>query len=171
MRWPDDERLYLALVVVVLITTGLVYLGSLPRDPVHGTLAPTADAAAATSTGSKPVATTGSPAPPPVVALRVTVWPRGAGGPRLTWTVTCPPASGACRTAITRRALLMSERPGPCSNRSGRAEAVVVGRVAGRHVVAWLDQRDGCGVERWRALLPVLTARTTTDGGGKSARS
>ena len=168
MRWPDDERLYMALVVVIMLVAGLVYLSSLPRDPVHGALTPQAQALPGLAPRARPAT------PPKAVAdvnLQVTVWPRGPGGPRLRWNITCPPASAPCRTAISRRALLMREPAGPCSGRSGRAEALVVGRVAGRHVVAWLDQRDGCGARRWRALLPLVGVRPPPADGGKSARS
>lgn len=168
MRWPDDERLYVALVVVVLLLAALLYLSSLPRDPMNGSLAPRAQAAM----GSPSAHAQAPPAkPPPAVDLQVTVWPRGAGGPRLRWAITCPPLSAPCRTALRKRALLVREPAGPCSGRSGRAEAVVVGNIAGRHVAAWLDQRDGCGAERWRSLLPLVGVRPPTRDGGKSARS
>lgn len=168
MRGPDGERLYVALVVVMLLLAGLVYLSSLPRDPVSGALAPSAQATMGRPSAARPA----TPAKtPPTVALQVTVWPRGAGGPRLRWAISCPPLSAPCRTALAKRRMLVRELAGPCSGRSGRAEAVVVGSVAGRHVAAWLDQRDGCGATRWRALLPLVGERPPSPDGGKSARS
>lgn len=168
MRWPDGERLYMALLVVILLLSGLVYLSTLPRDPVHGALAPSAPAAMGSPAAARPATPV---RPTTAVNLQVTVWPRGAGGPRLRWAINCPPISKACSTALARRTMLVRERVGPCSGRSGRAEALVVGTVGGRHVAAWLDQRDGCGTARWRALLPLVGARPPTRDGGQSARS
>jgi len=166
MRWPDGERLYLALVVVVLGVAALVYLASVPRNPASGALAQGAAAMRA------PAPQRRAAPRPPAVELVVTVWPRGAGGPHARWNVSCPPMSAPCRTALARRAMLDGDLRGPCrSRRSGPAEALVVGTIAGRHIAAWVDQRDGCGAARWQALLPLVGVRPTPMDRGKSARN
>lgn len=105
----------------------------------------------------EPLSVTAADDPSEIVEVRV--WPRGPGGRAVSWHVACP---GDARCAALQQALpqLTREASGPCPRmRTGVREATVTGTIAGRHVAAFIDQRDGCGAARWRALAPVLRAR------------
>ena len=163
MRSRGGERVVVALVSITCVVAAVSYLSAIPRTPPRPLIAPPA---APGATAQRPAA---QPEPDLTVALAVTLWPAGPGRGRVSWTLECPPMTDACTTALTRSGLLRSELPGPCRPaRSGDAEAIVVGRVAGAHVAAWLDRRDGCGVTRWQRLLPVVTAPSPPSDGPES---
>ena len=130
----------------------VIYASNVPRDPVSLLIAPSAS-------GQPTAARPATPAEPPApqVDLSVVVWPRGAGHGRRAWSITCPPMRSACRTAIQRSGVLATEGHGPCAPMRARTpEAFISGYVNGRYVTAWLDQRDGCGLSRWRKLQGLL---------------
>ena len=157
------ERLVVALASITCVIAAVSYLSAIPRTPPRPLIAaPVADGPTAQKTAMRPK-------PDLTATLSVTLWPQGPGRGRVSWTLECPPMTDACTTALARSRLLRSELPGPCRQaRTGKAEAVVVGRVSGTHVAAWLDRRDGCGVTRWQCLLPVVTAPSPPSDGVRS---
>ncbi|WP_460067530.1 SSI family serine proteinase inhibitor [Streptomyces sp. YKOK-I1] len=85
------------------------------------------------------------------------VWCRPAGGRH-------PDVSGACRT-VDRGTRWGRDPFAPvpsgslCTMRyGGPATAHVTGRWAGRPVEATYDRRDGCEIERWNRMVPLLPA-------------
>lgn len=141
----------------------VMYASHVPRDQIAliGTPEATGQPTAA-GPGSMAVAAA-RPATPPDdagarVNLSVVVWPRGPGKGRVAWAISCPPMTAACRTVARRWSTLAKESGGPCPPmRSRLPEAMVTGFVNGRYVAAWVDQHDGCGLARWRALTDLLT--------------
>ena len=163
MSSSGGERLVVALASITCLVAAVSYLSAIPRTPPRPLVAPPA---AAGPTAQKAAV---RPKPDLTATLSVTLWPNGPGRGRVSWTLECPPMTDACKAALARSRLLRSELPGPCRQaRTGNAEAVVVGRVSGTHVAAWLDRRDGCGVARWQRLLPVVTAPSPPSGGDQS---
>ena len=163
MSSSGGERLVVALASITCMVAAVSYLSAIPRTPPRPLISPPAAAG--------PTAQKAAPQPKPdlTATLSVTLWPNGPGRGRVSWTLECPPMTDACKTALARSRLLRAELPGPCREaRTGKAEAVVVGRVSGTHVAAWLDRRDGCGVARWQRLLPVVTAPSPPSGGDQS---
>jgi hypothetical protein len=159
MNRSSDEEVVVALVAAVCLIAVVGYLGAVVRSP-----SPTPAATAAALPAETQSPTARRPAvPAPEVRLNVTVWPHGPGKGRLSWQVTCPPMTAACRAALGRPGQLAGEARGPCprAGRANQAEALVEGSVAGRAVETWLDRRDGCGAARWQALKPVLTPPAT----------
>ena len=154
MNSPGGERLVVALASITCVIAAVSYLSAIPRTPPRPLIAaPVADGPTAPKTAMRPK-------PDLTATLSVTLWPQGPGRGRVSWTL---------KTALARSRLLRSELPGPCRQaRTGKAEAVVVGRVSGTHVAAWLDRRDGCGVTRWQRLLPVVTAPSPPSDGVRS---
>jgi|GEM_PF-5456438 len=140
----------------------LMYASHVPRDRVTLLGTPEAAGQPAVAAHAPRGAAAARPATPAdeaatQVDLSVVVWPRGPGRGRVAWSVTCPPMTSACRTAARRWATLASEGGGPCRPmRSRLPEAMVTGYVNGRHVAAWVDQRDGCGFMRWTSLAALL---------------
>lgn len=130
----------------------VVYASSLPRDPVSLLMSPAASgypAAARPATPTQPAA--------PQVDLSVVVWPRGPGHARHAWALKCPPMTAACRAAMRRSRALAQDDHGPCRRMRPRMpEAFISGYVNGRYVATWIDQRDGCGAARWKALEGLL---------------
>lgn len=130
----------------------VVYASSLPRDPVSLLTSPAASGhpmAARPATPAQPVAAE--------VDLSIVVWSRGPGHGRRAWALQCPPVTASCRVAMRRSRVLAQEDHGPCRRTRPRVpEAFISGYVNGRYVAAWLDQRDGCGVARWRSLAGLL---------------
>lgn len=156
MSRAGDERIVVGIAVIACTVAALAYLSNIPRQ--HGVGPQPAAAKAqrpASTTTPQPRATA---ATEPRVVLAITLWPRGPQGARREWSVTCPPMTAACRVALGRTQALTSERTAGCrSSRPRAAEAMVTGYVRGRHMAAWVDQRDGCGQQRWAALRPLLT--------------
>lgn len=151
MRQTSDEGLALAVVVVTCLIAAVGYLSALPRSAVPSPIT-------AANAKAKPAAIEPFARRPAQVALKVTVWPRGPGGGRMSWRIDCPPMTTACRTALRAQRALAADRPGPrpAAIKRGSAEAFVDGHVAGGAVAACLDRRDGCGVARWQAFAPLL---------------
>lgn len=159
MSRRGDERIVAGIAIAACGIAALTYLASIPRQ---GGVGPRAAAATATAHGAAAGATAAArPATPPAapqVDLAITIWPHGPGRGRLAWSVTCPPMTAACRAALGRTRTLAQEPPGPCTGTRPRdPEAIVTGFINGRHVAAWVDQRDACGMRRWTALRPLLT--------------
>lgn len=166
MSRRGDERIVVGIAIAACGIAALTYLASIPRQ---GGVGPGAAAAMAQGTATTAPAA-GRPATPPAVPridLSVTLWPHGPGRGRLAWSVTCPPMTAACRAALGRTRALVQEHPGPCTGaRPREPEAIITGFIDGRHVAAWVDQRDACGVRRWTALRPLLTPPKGRTGGG-----
>jgi len=162
MNRSADEGVVVALIAAVCLIAAVSYLGAVPRTPAGPT--PATAAAGTPAAPARPQAARR----PPHVDLNVTVWPRGPGAGRITWRITCPPMTTACRAALGRRGALVAEARGPCprAGRTNAAEALVEGSVAGRAVAAWIDRRDGCGAARWRTLAPLLTRPESPPPGG-----
>jgi hypothetical protein len=102
-----------------------------------------------------------------VTALTITVWPQGLDGPSQRWTLRCGPVGGTLptRVAACRRldALSAPFRPVPkdaaCTQvYGGPAVAHVVGRFRGNHLWARFRRRNGCEIDRWQRLRPLLPA-------------
>lgn len=98
----------------------------------------------------------------PSADLRITVWPAGRGGPAKTATLRCGPLGGTLSSraaACTRLGAFPVDPflPTPagiaCTQiYGGPEEALVVGRLGGRHVWARFHRRDGCGIARWNRV-------------------
>lgn len=105
-------------------------------------------------------------APATQTQLRVTVWLDGRPGPSQAWTIACAPARGThpARTAACAR--LSRVALGPfrpvrkdvmCTQvYGGPQEALVTGTVNGRRVWARFNLRNGCQIDRWKGLAPLL---------------
>jgi hypothetical protein len=102
-----------------------------------------------------------------VAALTITVWPQGPDGPSQRWTLRCGPVGGThpARLAACRKLDSLSSpfRPVPtgavCTQiYGGPAVAVVAGSFRGKHVWARFLRRDGCEIDRWQRLRPLLPA-------------
>ncbi|HSK28020.1 MAG TPA: SSI family serine proteinase inhibitor [Jiangellales bacterium] len=103
--------------------------------------------------------------------LSVTV--RVDGGEPTVWTLTCDPAGGthpdpegACaRLAEDPEALDPLPFDVICTEIYGGPQtATVVGTLAGRPVNAELSRTNGCEIDRWDRLLPVLVEPGGVDG-------
>lgn len=102
----------------------------------------------------------------PQTQLRVTVWLDGRPGPSQAWTIACAPARGThpARAAVCgklSRVAIQPFRPVPknamCTQvYGGPQEALVTGTVAGRRVWARFNLRNGCQIDRWKRLAPLL---------------
>jgi hypothetical protein len=102
-----------------------------------------------------------------VTALSITVWPQGLDGPSQRWTLRCGPTGGThpARIAACRKVGSLSApfRPVPtdavCTQvYGGPAVARVVGRFRGNHVWYQFRRLDGCEIDRWDRLRPLLPA-------------
>jgi Subtilisin inhibitor-like len=100
-------------------------------------------------------------------SLKATVWPKGEGtAARAVHTLRCDPPRGSVpRPAAACRAVSAagraSFRPVPpdtaCTEiYGGPAVAVVTGRLDGRRVWARFTRENGCQIERWQRLVPLL---------------
>lgn len=157
MSRRGDERIVAGIAIATCSIAALAYLASIPRQ---GGVGPQAAAATAqdTATRAPAAARPATPRAAPRIDLSITIWPHGPGRGRLAWSVTCPPMTAACRVALGRTRALAQEPTGACTGiRPRDPEAIVTGFINGRHVAAWVDQRDACGVRRWTALRPLLT--------------
>jgi hypothetical protein len=109
--------------------------------------------------------TDGIGAAAPRTALAILVQPDGPGGRRLEATLECDPPGGthpdpdaACKALAANRSAL---DPVPadvvCSQLyGGPSQATIRGTLDGREVAAELNRRNGCEIERWDRLAPVL---------------
>ncbi len=100
-------------------------------------------------------------------ALEIAVWPAGEGeGIAVTATLTCDPAGGdlpdpvAACTALAgdgAAALAPVVADAICSELyGGREEARITGTLDGVSVAATLSRVNGCEIDRWERLLPLL---------------
>ncbi|MFM9587865.1 SSI family serine proteinase inhibitor [Streptomyces scabiei] len=135
-----------------------------------GTLAPVAPDAYAAEAVSRTPLPLPSLTGPFGSADRLTVTVRDTGGRADgTFVLRChpqggshPDASGACGR-LDRRTVWGTDPFAPAGSQAmctmqygGPATAHVTGTWAGRRVDATFDRRNGCGIARWDALVPVL---------------
>jgi hypothetical protein len=100
-------------------------------------------------------------------ALTIVVWPQGLDGPRERRTLSCGPTGGTlpARVAACRRlnALANPFRPIPkdavCTAIYGGPQvARIVGKHKGRRIWVQVQRRNGCEIDRWERLRPLLPA-------------
>jgi Subtilisin inhibitor-like len=104
---------------------------------------------------------------PPETSIEVTFWPDGAdgGGGQHSELLTCgppggshPDPEGAC-AAIEDHEDALAPVPGDvaCTQiYGGPDEALVAGVIEGRAVEARLNRSNGCEIDRWDRLAPLL---------------
>ncbi|MEV7690187.1 SSI family serine proteinase inhibitor [Streptomyces bungoensis] len=153
-------------------------LSFVPRGVLAVSLAAVSSLAGLTAVPAAAAPSTTAPSP----AAPLPVRPDGRGGDHLTvvvrhapggrngrYVVFChpeggrhPDAAGACRMLDARtrwgRDTFAPVAPGAiCAMvHGGPATAHVTGAWAGRPVDAWFDRRDGCEIERWNRMVPLL---------------
>ena len=109
---------------------------------------------------------TGEPSAPPETSVEVTLWPNGRGaGPEHSALLECNPPRGthdrpeeAC-AALERDGAALAPVAGNvvCTQiYGGPLEARVVGTVGGREVDVLFNRTNGCEIDRWDRLAPVL---------------
>lgn len=101
-------------------------------------------------------------------ALEITLWPAGEGqGAAITATLACDPPSGdlpdptaACAALAAEADALEPVPPGTACTMlyGGPEQARITGTVDGAEVDVRLSRVDGCQIDRWERLLPVLPA-------------
>jgi hypothetical protein len=105
------------------------------------------------------------PRPAPAVEVTVTFWPEGKGGPSHEATLTCEPAGGTHPSPDKACLLLASDpealEPVPADMActmiyGGPEEASVVGVVNGEEVDAAFSRTNGCELDRWDRMAPLL---------------
>jgi hypothetical protein len=103
--------------------------------------------------------------PGPAVEVTVTFWPEGADGPSQEATLTCDPIGGthpspesACEALDAGSAALEPVPPETACTMifGGPEQATVVGFVGGEEVDAELSGTNGCELDRWDRLAPLL---------------
>jgi hypothetical protein len=103
--------------------------------------------------------------PEPETRLEITV---GGGAENERWTLTCDPAGGthpdpdAACTALAdeREALEPVPQDVACTQVfGGSQEAVVEGTLAGEPYRGRFNRRNGCEIDRWDRLRPLLVVR------------
>jgi subtilisin inhibitor-like len=106
-----------------------------------------------------------APEPRREVNLTIVVEPRGPSGPELTATLTCDPASGshpdpqaACAVLARHEEALEPVPPDVACTEiyGGPQRAEVEGTAAGGEVHAELNRTNGCEIDRWERLAPLL---------------
>jgi hypothetical protein len=107
----------------------------------------------------------GEPAAPET-SVEVTLWPNGrGGGGEQTAVLTCDPPGGSHERAEAACAALLEQEdalapvPGDVACTQifgGPEEARVAGVVRGRAVDARFSRNNGCEIDRWDRLAPVL---------------
>ena len=104
----------------------------------------------------------------PATSLSITYSPEGLGGPRQTWTLRCSPTGGTHpRRAAACRRLAQVVQPfravpaeAVCTQIYGGPDvALVRGTFRGRRVWTYFRLRDGCEINRWQRVVPLLPAR------------
>lgn len=101
-------------------------------------------------------------------ALAIAVWPAGEGeGAAVTATLTCDPAGGDLPDPAAACAALEAEadalEPVPPDTActllyGGPEQARITGTIDGEPVEAVLSRVDGCQIDRWERLRPLLPA-------------
>lgn len=110
-------------------------------------------------------------------ALTIEVWPAGAGtGAAITATLTCDPAGGDLPDPAAACAVLAGDGAAAlapvaadaiCTELYGGAdEARITGTLDGAPVDAALSRMNGCEIDRWERLRPVLPAYDPLPLGG-----
>ena len=103
----------------------------------------------------------------PATSLEVTLWPEGreGGGGEHSATLTCAPTGGDHDQAEEACAALESHEDAlepvaadaMCTQIfGGPQEARVAGTVRGRAVDVFFNRRNGCEIDRWDRLAPLL---------------
>jgi Subtilisin inhibitor-like len=109
---------------------------------------------------------TEEPAAPAETSVEVTLWPNGRGaGPEHSALLECNPSGGthdrpeeAC-AALAEQEDALDPVPGgvACTQiYGGPLEARVFGTVGGREVDVFFNRTNGCEIDRWDRLAPVL---------------
>lgn len=105
------------------------------------------------------------PRPGPAVEVTITFRPEGKGGPSHEATLTCEPAGGTHPSPDKACLLLASDpealEPVPADMActmiyGGPEEATVVGVVNGEEVDAAFSRTNGCELDRWDRMAPLL---------------
>ncbi len=106
------------------------------------------------------------PAPaPPATQLTVVFWPQGREGPAQEATLTCDPVGGthprpaeACDALLAHADALSPLPPDSVCTQiyGGPEEAEVSGTVDGEAVEAAFSRQNGCEIDRWDRLEPLL---------------
>ena len=98
-------------------------------------------------------------------SLEVTVWPEGRHGDPITAVLTCEPPGGshsrpekACTALYSEEAALEPVAGDVACTQiyGGPEEARIAGTVKGRAVDASFSRNNGCEIDRWDRLAPVL---------------
>jgi hypothetical protein len=101
----------------------------------------------------------------PATEFRIIVWPSGRGGEAMEARLTCDPAAGSHPRPSAACAVLARERgaldPVPpdaiCTQEfGGPDEAEVTGTIEGARLEATFTKRNGCEIDRWERLEPLL---------------
>jgi hypothetical protein len=100
-----------------------------------------------------------------LAALTITIWPQGMSGDWQRWTLRCGPAGGshpsraaACtKLRTTPSPFRPVSRNAACTTIYGGPDvAIVTGRFRGARVWAKFQLRNGCEIDRWKRLVPLL---------------
>ena len=102
---------------------------------------------------------------PPLFDLVVTFWPEGSPEPVVRATLTCEPAGGthpdpeaACAALLANEQALdpVSGDVACTEIYGGPQEATIVGRGREVNLNAALNRTNGCEIDRWEKLKPVV---------------
>ena len=102
---------------------------------------------------------------PPATELTVVFWPQGRDGPAQEASLTCDPAGGthprpaeACDALEANAGALPPLPPDSVCTQiyGGPEEAEVRGTVGGETVEAAFSRQNGCEIDRWDRLDPLL---------------
>jgi hypothetical protein len=108
---------------------------------------------------------------PPETSVEVTLWPQGRGAEGVqTATLTCEPPGGshphpgeACAALDSDEGALEPVAGDAVCTQifGGPQEARVAGTVRGRAVAVFFNRSNGCEIDRWDRLAPVLDVLPT----------
>ena len=106
-----------------------------------------------------------------VTALTITVWPQGLDGPSDRWTLRCGPIGGTlpARVAACRKLSMLSAPFAPVGKErvcteiyGGPGVARVTGWFRGRKLWVEFRRRNGCEIDRWERVRPLLPRAANT---------
>ena len=106
-----------------------------------------------------------------VTALTITVWPQGLDGPSDRWTLRCGPTGGTLpvRVAACRKLNSLSAPFAPVGKErvcteiyGGPGVARVTGWFRGRKLWVEFRRRNGCEIDRWERVRPLLPRAANT---------
>ncbi len=106
-----------------------------------------------------------------VTALTITVWPQGLDGPSDRWTLRCGPTGGTlpARVAACRKLSSLSAPFTPIGKDrvcteiyGGPGVARVTGWFRGRKLWVEFRRRNGCEIDRWERVRPLLPRAANT---------